>query len=122
MRCAGPAGFSAEQGGFCYAASTNGGAGFTWAAAQAQCVALGGVKANLATIRDAAQKAVVMDNRCAGLVPANFYWHVGMHDQHTEGSFQFVSGYDPSYARNNLFCAGQVRVNMMRKPAVRRFA
>lgn len=107
--CAGPSGFTAEQGGFCYAAFFNGGAGLTWTAAQAQCVAAGGVKANLASIRDAAQKLAVLDNRCAGLVPAGYYWHVGLHDQHTEGTFQFVSGFNPAYARNNLFAVGQVR-------------
>lgn len=107
---AGPPGFTAEQGGFCYAAFLNGGAGVSWSAAQAQCVAAGGVKANLATIRDASQKSAVLDNRCAGLVPAGYYWHIGLHDQHTEGTFQFVSGFNPTYARNNLFAAGQVRL------------
>lgn len=29
---------------------------------------------------------------------------------------QFVSGYDPSYTRNNLFCAGQVRSARRREP------
>lgn len=80
----------------------------SWDAAQAQCNALGGVKANLATIRDAAQRTVVIDNRCAGLVPAGYHWHVGMHDQHTEGNYQWVSGHSPTYARNNAFCAGEV--------------
>lgn len=71
---------------------------------------MGGVKANLATIRDAANRATVIDNRCAGLIPAGYAWHVGLHDQHAEGTYQFVSGYNPAYARNFTFCSGQVRV------------
>lgn len=106
---AGPPGFVAEQGGFCYTAIFNGGAGLSWPDAQAQCTALGGLKANLATIRDAPQKQAVIDNRCAGLVPQGYFWWIGMHDQHKEGNYQFASGYDPSYALStNLFCPGEV--------------
>lgn len=106
---AGPPGFPVERGGYCYAAIFKAG-GISWNEAQAQCNALGGVRANLATIRDAGQKIEVMDNRCAGLVPQGYYWHIGMHDQHSEGTFQFTSGYNASFARNSgFFCPGEVR-------------
>jgi len=64
--CAGPSGFSGETNGWCYKAITG---GVTYAAAEAACVASGADQAHLAAIRDATQKATVMDNRCAGLIP-----------------------------------------------------
>jgi hypothetical protein len=41
----------------------------SWNAAEAACIATGATQAHLAAIRDATQKATVMDNRCAGLIP-----------------------------------------------------
>jgi len=71
LESAGPSGFSGEVAGWCYKAVTaGGGSGMTFAAAEAACVASGVQQAHLAAIRDAGQKATVMDNRCAGLIPS----------------------------------------------------
>lgn len=94
-----PPGFAAQASGYCYAALVNAsGTSFTWTAAQAACQATGALHANLASFRDAAQRNVVLTQRCGGLLstaaaggkPVAFW--IGLSDDNLEGSMQWVSG------------------------------
>lgn len=90
-----PSGFTGEAENFCYAVVGIGAGGVSWTAARDHCRALGG---NLASMRSATQKTRVVNNRCAGLVPATgsngaeLYWWLGLNDEMQEGTFTFVSG------------------------------
>lgn len=81
-----PRGYSMQQAtGRCYAAVGVGAGGITWTNAAAACRALD-PRGSLAAIRSAAEKTLVVDNRCAGLVPATgtngvpLFWWVGLSD------------------------------------------
>jgi hypothetical protein len=97
-----PFGFSNATSGYCYAA-VSAPNGTSWYAAQDACAALGAVsgvpRAQLASIRDAAQLAVVAQQRCAGLLPPAAVDRVliGYWDENKEGDWQWASGADPAW-------------------------
>lgn len=90
----------------------------TRAAALAACQALGNGAAapfaTLASFRTAAQLSAVASH-CGGTVPTTgtngqlLNWWIGIHDENSEGAYQFVSGASTSYytSSSGLWDSGQ---------------